>query len=307
MLLISQIKYLDNAIKGKNNWWRYLLTILLLLIGGKLLADILPVVICIIFNLLFYGFINYNNVNETLTNPFFVLVIIGFTYALLLSTFYICIRIVHKKSFISLINTVSRVDWPRMLKGGILWFFILGSGTLISIILNPNNFKITFNPNSFVLLVILSLIVFMIQAPYEELFFRGYLIQGLSLLTKKPVLPLIITSVLFAVLHYGNSTNIMMNLDLVIYALIFGITMGIIVLGENRLETAMGIHIADNFFATTVVNNSDLGLGNLPSIMTVQKIPDPIIHILMYLIYASIILVVLFWNKKEPFFKIFKT
>lgn len=302
-----KITFLNNTADGKNDWWRYFFTIVLLLAGGKLLAFILPVIISIMFNLTVYGFINVDNLNTTLSNPFFVLSIVGVVYTILLSIFYLCIRVVHGRKLISLINTVSRIDWHRILKGGLLWFVILGSGTLISLIINPEGFKISFNTSSFVLLVVLSLIVFMIQASYEELFFRGYLMQGIGLLTKKPVVPLIITSVLFAVLHYGNGANIMMDLDLVLYAFIFGITMGIIVLGENRLETAMGIHIADNFFVSTVANTPDLGLGNLPSILTVQGIPDPITHVPVYLLYAFIILIILFWNKKDRIYNIFKT
>ena len=55
-------------------------------------------------------------------------------------------------------------------------------------------------------------------------------------------------------------------MDIVIQALIIGLTLGIITLGENRLETAMGVHIANNIFVALIVNTPNGGLSNIPSI-----------------------------------------
>ena len=59
-----------------------------------------------------------------------------------------------------------------------------------------------------------------------------------------------------------------MSITIVLSALILGLMLGIIVLGENGLETAMGAHIANNMFIALFLNSSDSGLGNLPSLFT---------------------------------------
>ncbi len=125
-----------------------------------------------------------------------------FNYIILFLIFYILLRFIHQKKIISLINTDSKVDWGRIVKGAGIWFTIMAFGTLIFLIISPSSFEVTFNPTNFFFLLILSILIFSIQAPFEELFFRGYLMQGIGLLTKTPIIPLILTSVLFAVLHY---------------------------------------------------------------------------------------------------------
>ena len=37
---MSSIPFLENASEGKNNWWRYLLTVIVSLVGGSLVAGI---------------------------------------------------------------------------------------------------------------------------------------------------------------------------------------------------------------------------------------------------------------------------
>ncbi len=305
---MSRITFLDNAEKGKNNWWRYILTIILTWGGGKALAMVLPIFISIFFYfLIFSGLTDVAQANVILSNPLFELLMLGIIYVLLFLIFYLLLRFIHQRKLISLINTVSKVSWSKILKGAGIWFTIMAFVTLISLLINPDGFEVTFNPVNFILLIILSLAVFSIQAPLEELFFRGYLMQGIGILTKRPVIPLIITSILFAALHYGNGENSIMGVILVIHAFIFGITMGIIVLGENRLETAMGMHIADNFFTSVIANNPDAGFGNLPSLLTISGTPNLALDTLTYVLFSLALLVIVFWNKKEKVYNIFKT
>jgi uncharacterized protein len=304
---LGRITFLDNASEGKNSWWRYLLTIVLTWGGGKALGLIIsPVIISIFFYFVISGIFTPDQANETLSNPLFELFLLGIIYVFLFLIFYILLRFLHEKRIMSLINTASKIDWKRIVKGAGIWFAIMAVEILILLIISPGSFEVTFNPNNFFLLLILSILVFSIQAPFEELFFRGYLMQGIGLLTKKPVIPLILTSILFAVLHFGNGENGEIGIILMIHAFIFGITMGIIVLGENRLETAMGVHIADNVFVSSIVNNPDAGFGNLPSVLTTHGIPNLIGDTLIYVLISIVLLVIVFWNKKDKLYNIIK-
>lgn len=305
--ILGKITFLDNASEGKNDWWKYLLTIVLTWGGGKVLGLILsPFIISIFIYLVINGTLTLNQANETLSNPIFNLLVLGFIYVILFLIFYLLLRFLHHKRLMSLINTTSKVDWRRMFKGAGIWFTIMAVEILILLVISPNSFEVTFNPNTFLLLLILSILVFSIQAPLEELFFRGYLMQGIGLLTKKPVIPLILTSILFAVLHCGNGDTNSFSTILMIHAFIFGLTMGIIVLGENRLETAIGVHIADNIFVSSIVNNPDAGFGNLPSILTIHGTPNLIGDVIAYVLISMALLIVVFWNKKDKLYNIIK-
>ena len=153
------------------------------------------------------------------------------------------------------------------MKGAGLWFALMGCALIIGAIINPSSVKFSFNPTFFILLI-LSLIIYSIQASFEEIFFRGYLMQGIGLITRRPVIPLLITSAIFALGHFFNGSDTLSGIGMVISMFIFGITLGIITLGENSLETAMGVHIAHNIFLTTVINNTGI-FGDLPSLFTI--------------------------------------
>lgn len=87
---------------------------------------------------------------------------------------------------------------------------------------------------------------------------------------------------------------------------IVGITLGIITLGENRLETAMGVHIANNIFVAVVANTANGGFDGFPSIITSYGAPDPVTDVPVFVLYALALIVIVFWNKKGMLFNIFR-
>lgn len=301
---MSRITFLDNAKQGENNWWRYISTIILTW-GAPMVFE---VIILIIF--MFYIMPPSINMAETLLqallNPFVLIAILGVSSVVSLLFLYLSMNYIHQRKFKSLINTDFRFSWSRVLKGGSIWFVLFTIGIVLSLILDPSGLKITFNPNTFGFLLILSLLVFPIQASFEELFFRGYLMQGFGLLSKKPVVPLILTSIIFAAIHYFNSFNTITSIDIVLQAFIIGITLGIITLGENRIETAMGVHISNNIFASVIANNPIPLTQNLPSLFTLTAQPNPLLDTAGTAVYALLLLVIIFWGKKENLLKIFK-
>ena len=83
----------------------------------------------------------------------------------------------HKKKFTSLINTTGKFDWMKFLKGAGIWTALMVALTFIPILTTASDYQITFNPKTFGLLLILSFITFPLQASFEEIFFRGYLMK----------------------------------------------------------------------------------------------------------------------------------
>ena len=104
--------------------------------------------------------------------------------------------------------------------------------------------------------------------------------QGFGLLSKKPVMPLLITSAIFASLHYFNGSYTALSVDIVLQVFILGLTLGIITLGENGLETAMGVHISNNIFVSLIVNSPDNFGQNMPSLFTSYAPPNPLYNII---------------------------
>ncbi len=267
---MQQKEFLDNINYGKNNWWRYALTSLASWLGPLIIILIIMIIMMVIHITLFSNpFKQGTTPQESLQNlnPMFLLLFFGIYYTLSFVLFYFCSRFIHHKKLILFINTFTQVRWMKVLKGAGLWFGLMGCALLIELIIDPTIVEFSFNPSFFILLI-LSLIIYSIQASFEELFFRGYLMQGIGMITRKPVIPLLITSALFAIGHFFNSSNVFSGVGVVISMFIFGLTLGIITLAENSLETAMGVHIANNIFVTSVINNTGV-FEKLPSLLTV--------------------------------------
>jgi membrane protease YdiL (CAAX protease family) len=218
--------------------------------------------------------------------------------------FYLCTRFVHHRSFISIFTIKSRINWNRMLKGAVLWFLILGMLTLIFFLINPTSYNVTFNPSTFGLLLILSLITFPIQASFEEVFFRGYLMQGVGLLSKKPIIPLLVTSFLFGIGHVMNGAGMTFSIFPLIETVIIGIMLGTITLGEDGIETAIGIHVMNNLYAVLVVSTPGSVFGNIPSIITTTS--SSLGDIITTIAAAVIAVIIIFWNKKDKLADIFR-
>ena len=82
---------------------------------------------------------------------------------------------------------------------------------------------------------------------------------------------------------------------------LWGMVLGIITLGENGLETAIGTHIANNIIVTSLGNGLSF-LGDYPSLLTSgTSLGVP------YFILPFILLALVFWGKKDKLSLIFKT
>jgi uncharacterized protein len=312
---MSDLPFLNMARQGKNNWWRYLVTSLLSLVVASVLAGILLLLALLVIGifLAIYDHNFYANLRNSIpqlmsvsSNPLFFLFLVGISYAFSFLLFYICIRFLHKRSFSSVITSNENINFKRMMKGALLWLFILGIFSIPSLILYPGEYTLTFNPQKFGFLLILSLIVFPIQASFEEVFFRGYLMQGVGLISKRPIIPLLVTSLIFGAFHFFNATELNLQVSIVISTFFLGLMLGIIVLGENGIETAMGVHIANNLFVALLFNSKDSGLGDLPSLITTPE-TEPLSTVIFTIVAALILITVLFWNKKENLVRIFKS
>lgn len=102
----------------------------------------------------------------------------------------------------------------------------------------------------------LALPLLIIQVGAEELIFRGYLQQQLAVFSKSRFIWAVLPSALFGVLHY-EAEQFGPNAGLVVLStVISGILMAEITMRTGNLGAAIGVHLANNFFAMMVVSLS---------------------------------------------------
>ncbi|MDR2967506.1 MAG: CPBP family intramembrane metalloprotease [Methanobacteriaceae archaeon] len=310
--------FLDNVKKGKNNLWRYLLTIFLSWGLSSIIASIL-FIFTILFYIMHFGNFDINIILDSIVNfqsdPVFLFLLIFLSFSLSMIIFYICVKFIHKKDLISLVNVskgkniagkriswIKRIRWDRFLKGALLWSIFLIITEFILYIYNPNSFIFNFDIENIFLMILLFIIAIPIQVTFEELFFRGYLIQGLKLKIKNPIFIILFSSLVFSLGHIinGGYDSIFMIQNVVV-TLIVGIMLCGFTLVDNGIELATGAHLANNFFAV-IISSSDGSLGNFNSIIqTVGN--DPIIDTLFTTSSLIVFALILFLYKKENVLK----
>jgi len=95
-----------------------------------------------------------------------------------------------------------------------------------------------------------------LQTSFEEVLFRGYLMQGFGVVTKSRLFALLITSLAFGLLHYANPEVAKLGRIILIYYVATGFLFGIIALMDDGLELTLGLHAANNIVAAIFVTTN---------------------------------------------------
>ena len=177
-------------------------------------------------------------------NLTFVMLVGPLAFGLLIVLFWV--KFVQGQSITSLTTSRQKIDWKRIFFS----FFLWGSVTTLMILAlyytQPDNFVWNFNPQKFFVFLVLAIILIPMQTSFEEYLFRGHMMQGIGLATNSRLVPLIITSVLFGLMHIANPEVGKIGYIIMIYYIGTGFFLGIITLMDEGLELALGFHAANN-------------------------------------------------------------
>ena len=184
-------------------------------------------------------------------NAFFILAI-----GPLVAGFFIIlgwVYLVHGQSITSLTTSRKKVDWKRILFAFSLWGGITAVMMLADIMLSPEDYVFNFKPIPFLILFVMAVVLVPLQTSFEEYMFRGHLMQGLGILAKNRWVPLIVTSVLFGVMHAANPEVGKIGYGIMVFYIGTGFFLGILTLMDEGLELAIGFHAANNLTAALLV------------------------------------------------------
>ena len=177
-------------------------------------------------------------------NLTFVALVGPLAFGLLIVLFWV--KFVQGQSITSLTTSRTKIDWKRVFFS----FFLWGSITTLMILglyfTQPENFVWNFNPEKFFIFLVLAVVLVPMQTSFEEYLFRGHMLQGIGLATNSRLIPLIITSVLFGLMHIANPEVGKIGYIIMIYYIGTGFFLGIMTLMDEGLELALGFHAANN-------------------------------------------------------------
>ncbi len=167
---------------------------------------------------------------------------------------WMAVTFLHKKTFTTLISADNRLDFRRFAFGFIVWMTLMAVGELVLYVMNPSIYTYTFNPKAFLRLLAISLLILPIQTSFEELFFRGYLLQGLYNVIANKWVVVVITSLLFMIVHSTNPEIEQFGFGIMMtYYFLAGLLLGIVTMLDDRLELALGMHAAMNIYGAIFV------------------------------------------------------
>lgn len=245
--------YIEQSYKGLNDGWRYIIGVVIILVGWQMVGMI-P-----LFSAMISKTLSGEKVPASIpdmvtsfgSNLFLLLMLLSFAIALFFV--FLTVKFLHQQSIKSLTTSRSKIDWKRVFFAFFFWALITSTMVGLDIFLSPENYEWNFNLQPFLILLIISVVLIPLQTSFEEYFFRGYLMQGIGLGSKTRWLPLVITSLIFGLMHIFNPEVEKLGYGIMVYYIGTGFFLGILALMDEGLELAIGFHAANNLITALLV------------------------------------------------------
>lgn len=291
-------------VTGKNKFWQYLSGIVIAFSGYLLFQLIMmaPLISAATSNGISMTEIAQNP--NVLFNPDKVGINKNILLALMMGMFvftfvflWLALKFIQQKTFSSIITGFEKIRWNRYFFSFTIWSSLITILTVTSYFISPENIEIRFNASQFFTLLFVAIIFVPIQTATEELIFRGYLMQGFSIAFKNGMIPLIMTSVLFGLMHASNPEAQAHGLLIMMpYYIFFGAFLGMLTLLDEGSELAMGIHCANNLVSSILVCSKNSVLQTDSIFYTTTE--NPAGEFGVWIIMASICFFILFKKYK---------
>lgn len=258
------MKYIQQAFKGELGFWKYLIIPMIFL--GLMVLNFLAIKLLD----LDVDKIIRSEIERKGENRFLIETLAPLAIGLILLLLWV--KYVHKQSITSLTTSRKKVDWNRIWFSFFFWGIISSGMVLLDYYLNPEHYVMNFQLEPFIYLAIIAILLVPLQTSFEEYLFRGYLMQGIGAIAKNKWLPLIVTSVMFGLMHIGNPEVDKIGYFILVYYIGTGFFLGIITLMDEGLELALGFHAANNLFTSLLVT-ANWTAFQTPSIL--KSVADP--------------------------------
>ena len=260
------MNHLESSFAGKNSLWRYLVMLVAILVVSNSIGAV-PLLVAMLMksvsNPAVFAQIAANPNDLSVlgldANISFILMIFPFIAGLF--AFILLVRPLNGRTFMMTVNGTNRIRWDRFFISAFVWMTLSAAYLFFYLKLDPGNFSINNKTISLITLSLVSLIFIPFQAAFEEVLFRGYLMQGFAALVKNRWFPLIMTSVLFGLLHAFNPEVKQFGFFTMIpQYIMFGLIFGIVTVFDDGIEAALGAHAANNIFLCIMVTNESSAL-----------------------------------------------
>lgn len=279
--------YLEPARGEYNQFWRYVLTIFAIIWLTLIVGLLLTLAVIVIEG--------SSEIASYSSLTMLLLAMLPFPAALV--ALWGGLRWLHKRGLKSLLRPGGSFSWKKLWVSAGVWFVLAVVSDLVLWLINPTNYKWTFDLKSFLPFFLLAIVLVPIQTSTEELIFRGYLTQWMGRYSRKLWLPWIAPSIVFMMLHglnpevgaYGALLTMPLYLGI-------GLLLSWITLKSGGLEMALGLHAVNNLYASLLVTFPNTALPS-PALFRIQTY-DPILALIQQGVVMAIYLGIFYLWKK---------
>ena len=252
------MKFIQQAYKGNNEWWAYAATIILLLVGWQIIGitPLLGVAYYYADNMEMFMSSMVTSFTSLGINSNLYLILLIFTFFGGLCFLFLGVKFIHQRKILTVLTSRDKLDWNRILFAFSVWFIIGIVIFIINYFMTPEDYVWNFKPVPFLILMLISFLLLPIQTSMEEVLFRGYLMQGFGTWFKKSFMALILTSVIFGLLHGANPEVQKLGWITMVYYIGTGLLLGIFALMDEGIELSLGFHSANNILAAMLVTSN---------------------------------------------------
>lgn len=291
------MNHLETSFAGRNNWYRYVIMIIAIFAATNTVGAI-PLLISIalkagkdpsVINSL-AG--NANDLSVLGLDPNIYLIVMIFPFLIGLAAYIILLKPLNGKTLKQTVSGTGKFRWKRLFLSAIIWIIFSVIYLVASIKTDPGNYSLLNTSKTLIPLILISVILIPFQAAWEEIIFRGYLMQGFTVLIKNRWSPVIITSVLFALMHIINPEVKEYGFwKMMPQYLLFGLIFALMTVMDDGVEAAIGAHAANNAFLSVMLTSKSSVLQT-PSVYE-QHHYNPGIEFLAMLLMGILILMVM--------------
>jgi membrane protease YdiL (CAAX protease family) len=305
------MNHLESAFKGKNSYWRYFLMFAVILIVANTIGAI-PLLLSLFLRSganpsVFTQFAaNPNDFSIIGFNANLGFIIMIFPFIAGLVAFIFLVKPLNHRTAGMTINGTGKIRWNRFFISGAVWMVLSALYLFLYLRLDPSNFTLNNKSASLIILALISVLLIPFQAAFEEMMFRGYLMQGFATLVKNRWFPLIMTSVLFGLLHAFNpEVKEFGFFTMMPQYIVFGLIFGIVTILDDGIEAAMGAHTANNIFLCIMVTSqsSSLQTPALYQEYTTHPWPELAVLAISGVVFILILKMIFSWDKMSLLFE----
>ena len=245
--------FIENVLKVKNEGWRYVVGFFIIFFITQLGS--IPFTIAIFSKIGLDGGSNVDvkSMMTVLENSNLTLFYALLPYVFGFFGIILVIKTLHNQSLLLLTTTRKKIDFSKIAISFIIAGFIIFFTVTISYLISPDEYLFNFKLDTFLILLIITILFMPLQASFEEYLFRGYLMQGFGGVFGNRWMPLLITSLLFGLLHFWNPEVSELGTIFLFQYVITGLFLGILTIMDDGMELSLGFHAGNNVLISLLI------------------------------------------------------